>query len=182
MRTLYLDRLKEGLPEISLVFGALFSEAAAVCLTTMGHKPGVRLHVEGDYQAEFQLDWTQEIGKTEISVWKDLKEAAEYAATAIALLLVAELTDFSVFKRNNQNQVADFDMIKHTSSHRQPEVNVKGKLEISGILKETTNNTLHARVLLKARKIKTSGAHNHLPVFVVVVEFGVPKAKIIVTI
>jgi hypothetical protein len=175
MRILHLDILKTGLSDISPAFGALFAEAAAVCLTFSGHKSGVRLKIEGDFVEEYQLEWTQEIGQLEKTSWADMKEAVEYGATALALLLVNELTDFDSFKREDQFQGTDFELSQ--SKKVNPTIE-NAKLEISGILTETTENTLNIRVKLKERKIKKRGNLNQL-VYVIVVEFGTPKAKIV---
>ena len=177
MRTLYLDRLKEGLPEITPVFGAFLAEAAAVCLHQMGHRTGVRLKVDGDFETEFAVEWTQEISGREESSWRDLKEATEYGATAIAVLLMAELTGFSSFERNTQDEVMDYNLFLKRVQKGQlafPDAS----LEISGILHEGMNNTVQARVSLKKKKANKPGIKNKLPVYVVVVEFGVPKANI----
>jgi hypothetical protein len=172
MRVLHLDQLKNGIPDISPAFGTLFAEAAAVCLTLSGHKPGVQLVVEGDFKTNYQIDWTQEIGSLEIASWADLKEAVEYGATALAMLLMIELTKFDSFAREDQYQGTDFEMRQHKQTGE------LAKLEISGILTETDDNTLHIRIKTKERKIKKRGNLNHT-VYVVVVEFASPKAKII---
>ncbi len=141
----------------------------------MGHEPGTHLKVEGDFQAEFLLEWTQEIGDLEISSWKDLKEATEYGATALALLLMRELPGFDIFKRQDQNQVSDFEARKEIIPGKAP---LRAKLEVSGILKETPSNMVTARVSVKERNIKKRSNLN-LPVYIVVVEFGQPKAKLV---
>lgn len=176
MRTLNLDKLKGGLPDVSPAFGTLFAEAAAVCLTLVGYRSGVTLTVQGAFQATYIVEWTQEIGSLEKTSWGDLKEAVEYGATALAMLLMMELTQFDSFKREDQLEGIDFELSQHK---KQTPKDQNAKLEISGILKETPDNTVHIRVNMKERKIKKRGNLN-LQVYVVVVEFGTPKAKIII--
>jgi hypothetical protein len=177
MGTLDFDKLKAGLPEISSAFGALFAEAAAFCLTNLGHKPGVRLQVEGDVEAVFSVVWTELIGTFEISSWNDQKEAVEYGATAIAILLILELTGYNLFRREDQAQGTDYELRVQTDSGEKSQSPI-AKLEISGIMNENLGNTLAVRVSLKESKIKKRGNVN-LPVYIVVVEFGTPKAKLI---
>ena len=112
MRKLYIDKLKGKIAGISTTYGAFLSEAMIVCLTTAGHKSSVRLKVEGDFEAEFQLEWQQIIGAAELSSWRDLKEATEYAAMGLAILLLSTLTPYDVFQRNEQGEDADFTMQK----------------------------------------------------------------------
>jgi hypothetical protein len=175
MRTLFLDKLKDGLNNISPAFGTLFAEAAAVRLTLGGHKSGVILSIQGDFKEDFVLEWSQEIGQIEKNSWGDLKEAVEYGATAISMLLMLDLTTFDSFKREDQLEGTDFELRNQSKSSIKDE---KAKLEISGILKETQENKVNIRVKIKERKIKKRGNPNQ-QVYIVVVEFGTPKAKII---
>jgi hypothetical protein len=177
MRTLDLDKLKSGLPVISPTFGALYAEAAVVCLSKMGHKSGVTLNVSGDYHADFSLIWTQEIGILERKTWKDLREAAEYAATGIALLIMLELTSYTTFEREEQGQGSDFIMWQWNEEVKNY-LSDWASLEISGILEEKIGNSLSMRISKKAQQIAKTKFLNQ-PAFIAVVEFGKPKAKIV---
>lgn len=177
MRTLNLDKLQAGLPEVSPTFGALFAEAAAVCLTQMGHRSGVLLKVEGEFEADFLMEWTQEIGELEKKSWKDMREAAEYGATAIALLILTELTDFRTFEREEQGQGSDFIMWRWSSESANLPTEW-ASLEISGILAAHPGNSIAVRISKKTRQVvKTK--YLSQDVFIAVVEFGKPKAKIV---
>ncbi len=175
MRTLHLDTLKQGLPKISPAFGTFLAEAAAVCLTHMGHQSGVRLSVEGDFEAKFSLKWTQIIGEREKASWRDLREMTEYGATAISILLMSELASFDTFERANQGFGFDY-YLKNTVSPTA--VLKKAKLEISGILKEIPGNTIQIRISKKQIQVDKQTKIN-LPGFISVIEFGFPKAKIV---
>ncbi len=179
MRILDLDKLKEGLPGISPAFGSLFAEAAAVCLTTMGHVSGVRLKVIGDFEAEFAIVWTFEIGQPKKMGWGDSREAAEFGATALALLLISVLTNYHEFERKEQGDGYDFNMWKNVSENEvMKNIEERARLEISGIFKEAPGNSVQARIAIKKRQTTKSHGQN-LPLFIVVVEFKTPKAKII---
>jgi hypothetical protein len=107
---LHLDKLKGGIYGISRTYGAFLAEAIAVCLISAGHKSSVNIKVEGDFDAEFELEWQEEIGAAELSSWRDLKEATEYAAMGLAILLISVLTTYGMFQRNEQGEDADFTM------------------------------------------------------------------------
>ena len=51
-------------------------------------------------------------------------------------------------------------------------------LEVSGILTETKNNRLSSRVGIKRKQVELT-PFKHLPAYMIVVEFSVPKGKII---
>ncbi len=54
----------------------------------------------------------------------------------------------------------------------------KAKLEVSGIGKETPTNTVNQRIRVKLNQVQKS-ADKELPSYIIVVEFGSPKAKIV---
>ncbi len=176
---LHIDKLKGGISGISSTYGAFLAEAIAVCLAAAGHKPSVRLKVEGDFEAEFELEWEQKIGSAELSSWRDLKEATEYAAMGLAVLLISALTTYRVFQRNEQGEDADFTMQELSEPNSTPlEIVQKAYMEVSGILSESLTNTLNIRI-----SAKTKGLEKRMkpspPVFIAVVEFSIPKAKIV---
>lgn len=177
MRTLYLDKLNGGVAGISNAYGAFLAEAAAVCLDAVGHSSGIMLKVEGDLEAVFQVHWTQQIGANERSSWGDLKEATEYAAMGLAVLLLEALTEYDLFHRNEQDDEADFIVHKMHYSEKTFGTPNKVRLEVSGLLLETKTNTVNMRI---GTKKKGLGQKTDLgePVFVAIVEFGTPKAKI----
>lgn len=176
---LHLDKLKGGIPGISRTYGAFLAEAIAVCLTSAGHTSPVKLIVEGDFDAEFELEWQEVIGVAELSSWRDLKEATEYAAMGLAVLLVSALTIYGIFQRNEQGEDADFTMQEVSD----PNVALyyivqKAHLEVSGIFAESLTNTLNMRISTKTKGLEKRLIPS-LPVFIAVIEFSFPKAKIV---
>ena len=121
------------------------------------------------------MEWTQVIGDEERSSWNDLKEATEYGATAIALLVIETLLDYDYFERNFQLSSGDY-ILKKTPLQNTATQNAV--LEISGILEESTANRLEARLKLKEKQL-AKGKKQNIAGYVAVVEFGTPKAKII---
>ena len=179
VRKLHIDKLKGGISGISPTYGAFLAEAIAVCLDAAGHKSSIVLKVEGDFEAEFELEWQQKIGAAELSSWRDLKEATEYAAMGLAVLLLSALTFYGVFQRNEQGEDADFTMQKLSNpSVALIEIIDKAYLEVSGIFSESLTNTLNMRISTKTKGLEKRVKPSP-PVFVAVVEFSIPKAKIV---
>jgi hypothetical protein len=173
MNILQLDKLSGGIAGISNAYGAFLAEAAVMCLDALGHTPGVILKVEGDFEALFRLEWQQQIGVPERLSWGDLKEATEYAAMGIALLLLESLTEYSVFQRNDQSGVGDFTLTQNFYQS----IEQGALLEVSGIFAEIPNNTVSMRLLQK-KKNHTKRNRTKLPFFTAIVAFNVPKAII----
>jgi len=172
MRKLNLDDLKLGQPGISKIMATFLVEATVVCLVLNGHKSGVILTVTGDIEENFQLFWTDEVTLQKIRTWKDKNEATEYGASAIAILLIFVLDSLVIKERLPQNDIADYSLRTLQSEEQ------KGKLEVSGIWKETTTNTAKTRVKVKLNRLTKSSSVRNLPVYVIVTEFSSPKSKI----
>jgi hypothetical protein len=178
MKRLYLDELKEGLPGISKTVGAFLVEAAVVCLTAQNHKPGVLIRLSGNYEVTFELFWRDEMTEQIRKTWKDEKEAAEYGASAIAILVLLALTKFVISERGVQMGVADY--LLTTRENNANLSNLKSPsahLEVSGIWKEHPKNTINMRLNAKKKQVKQAIEAGET-VLIVVTEFGIPKAKI----
>jgi hypothetical protein len=176
---LHLDKLKGGISGISHAYGAFLAEAIVVCLSAAGHESSVKLKVEGDFDAEFELEWQEEIGTAELSSWRDLKEATEYAAMGLAVLLISALTIYAVFQRNEQGEDADFTMQEMNVPNIAKQGNFqKAHLEVSGIFAESLTNTVNMRISAKTKNLEKRVLPS-LPVFIAVIEFSIPKAKIV---
>lgn len=176
MKNLYLDNLKDGVPGITNAIGTFLAEAAGYCLDAQGHQSGVVLKVIGDFEADFSLHWTGVIDDKIKKAWADEKEATEYAATAIAILLVHELTDYFISKRLRQGDRADYFLEKRNISNKNTS---SALLEISGIFEEHARNTINARVRIKKENIDKIPNRN-LTAVIIVVAFNIAKAKIII--
>lgn len=178
MRVLNLDILKEGLPGITKAAGNFLYEAALVALAKKGHSAGVTLQVSGEIKVEIQLVWRQELSENEISTWKENRDAANFGAIGIALLLMNQVVGFSSFEIGTQGTGIDYWMSKEKpDAGALHMINKEARVEISGILSETPSNTLKMRVKLKKKQITASDGTG-LPGWVVAVEFGTPKTII----
>lgn len=179
MKTLDLDKFKTGIPVISKKIGAFLAEAAAICLHLNGYQSGVKLQVEGEVVDTLTIKWNDEVTNDVLNSWNDAKEATEFGATALAILLLLEYTNFTYFIRAFQGTGIDYWLGKGKySGEILPTGDRKGRLEISGILKASKGNTINMRVNQKKKQSKKTD-NTDLPVYIVVVEFSEPKAKII---
>lgn len=179
MKTLDLDILKEGLPGITARMGAFMSEAAVVALTLNGHKSGVILKIEGDFKEEYQIIWKEPLTDNVIHAWGNLRDVVSHASVALSLLLIQELTNFVFFEIGLINTGIDYWISTKTEPNEDmyfPER--EARLEISGIFTANNSNTINMRVNLKKKQAEQSD-ESGLPAYISVIEFSIPKAKIV---
>ncbi len=176
MKILNLDQLKDGTPGITKAIGAYVVQAAAYFLELMGHESGVTLEVSGLFEENFKLTWEEEIDEPVKRSWRDSHEATEYAAVCVAALLSESLLDLSIVERSYIGTRVDYILGK--AKQNEEGVTYKARMEVSGISKETASNTVNKRINVKLNQVKKSRDKN-LPAYVVVIEFGKPKAKIV---
>lgn len=172
MRKLNLNNLKEGIGGLTEAFGIFLAEAAMFCLEANNHEGRAILKVEGDFEENFEINWTDKLTEKVRNSWHDKKEATEYGATAIALLLLLELTDYESFKRTRGGT----DYIISKQQKEKSKFPVISYLEISGIWQETRSNTLTMRINLKKKQVKRTVLD--APAIIIITEFGNPKTKI----
>jgi len=176
-RKLNLDILKNKLPGITEGQGYFLWEAIILCLEANGHQSGVTLIVTGKFEEQFQIEWSGKITPEMRQSWGDVKEATEYGAMALAVLIILNLTNFVVSGRSRQGTSVDYFLVSaalSTTPFPEPEA----ALEVSGILKQRRGNTISMRINDKVKRLQQSGTKN-LPTYIVVTEFGQPKTKII---
>ncbi len=173
-----LNDLGKGLPAITPSWGAAMAEAAAVCLSSEGHAPGVYLSTQGTPAQNYVLTWgpTPNPGQANLS-WADTQEATEYGATALAVLLARAETGHTVVQRSRKGTGIDYWMGEENDG---PPFQHKARLEISGILhalgdQRAVRRAVAARVSQKVQQVWRSGTLP--PAHVVVVEFGTPLAE-----
>jgi hypothetical protein len=169
---LALDSLKRGFSHIPSEGGAMMAQAAVVCLDHEAHTSSVRLVVNGTFSATFSLSWTETVTEAKRRFWNDLEEATQQGAYAVAILLLRALTGYTVIERSRKG--TGFDWWLGTEDNL---FQGKARLEVSGILRGTTRR-INSRI--KARMGQTRQSDNlALTAYVVVVEFGTPRAKVV---
>jgi hypothetical protein len=132
----------------------------------------VPLAVDGSFTATLSLSWSEKVTEAKRRFWNDLEEAAQQGAYAVAILLIRALTGYTVIERSRKG--TGFDWWLGTDDNL---FQGKARLEVSGILRGTTRR-INSRI--KARMAQTSQSDNlALTAYVVVVEFGTPRAKVV---
>jgi hypothetical protein len=107
-----------------------------------------------------------------LDAWNDLEETTEYAAYGIAILLIMEITAFTVIRRSRKGTGFDYWLGKKDDLLFQD----AARLEVSGMLKAEAS-AITARVKQKVQQtVPTDGT---LPAYIVVVEFSNPVAHMV---
>ena len=172
-----LNDLSRGLPAITPSWGATLAEMAGVCLESQGHEQGAQLRIIGYTQNSYTLSWP-DINYQTLQTWRDLQEATQFGATAIAVLLGKVEVGYSVVERSVKGTGIDYWMGDESDG---PPFQHKARLEISGILRvDGDSRTVRRRVSARVReKLKqTDPSDGLIPAYVIVVEFGSPIAEV----
>lgn len=171
-KILDLKFLSHGsVPAISKAVGAMLAEAGGVCLEAEGHNPTADLTVTGNITGNFLLNWSP-IPRDVLRSWQDEQYTTEQGACAVAVLLADQELDYRVIRTSARGTGFDYWMGDADTELFQD----KARLEVSGIRQGTTGQ-IHQRVRQKLRQTKKSDSSG-LPVYVVVVEFGQPRAQV----
>ena len=175
-RNLDLAELHRGLPAITPAYGSALAEAAAICLTEQGHKPGVELRVTGDFSKQCCVVWPEVTAQMR-RCWNDLEYTTEQGAYALAFLLIGWLTDFTVIRRSRKGTGYDY-LLGYVDVEIDEDNYLEGmaRLEVSGI-RAGNSSLVKTRVKLKKEQVKPSDGL--LPAYVIVVEFSCPLAQVV---
>jgi hypothetical protein len=169
----------ESLEEIPVVTDAVgfYKRTCMVCFDSQGHQSGVELRVvHGKSNETCQIHWMGDVTDQLRRSHADLVEATQFAACAIAFLLIQALTELMPVTQATRGTTVDYYLAPQ--EHRDDILifNHTARLEVSGVLKETEGNTVDARVKVKKDRLKPDG---DLPTLITVVEFSQPWAKMV---
>lgn len=159
------------MPAVTPSFGTSLAEAGAVCLDNVGHPNCAELHVKGLHKTKFKLLWPEVTAQMK-NCYNDLQASTEHGAYGIALLLMKQLTDFTVIQRSRKGPGFDYWLGKDGSSLFQD----KARLEVSGILKGPSK--VPSRVKQKLAQVTPSDGI--FPAYVVVIEFSTPLSQVVI--
>ena len=165
-----LNDLSAGMPGLTPALGTAMAEAGAVCLEHNGHTRGAQITVRGNIQNVHTLDWpavTSQMRRT----WADLREATETGAEGIAILLIKQVTDYTVIERAAIGTQIDR-WLGHEADA--PYFQRKARLENTGILRGDDGQI---RQRLREKLERLAGG-SQLPAYVVVIEFSRPVAEV----
>ena len=183
--TLDLNALhNQDRPGLTKTIGSFFSECAAVCLDYNGHVFPVILRLTGSYITQWHLVGPAVTNQMR-RAYGDLQEATEYGASGIALLIVESCEGLTVLSRSPKDGGGfDYYLTPVEQAPDTTEDNFLGvataRLEVSGILGGTPEDTQY-RINARIRRLEQSAGENSeariLPVWIVVVEFSAPGAR-----
>lgn len=172
--TLDLMDLAKERPRLTVARGVGFAEAAAVCLETNQHRPGVIMPVDGTAQDEFEVRW-QSVEEAARSSWADLQEATEHGAYGVALLLVERLLGLTVVERSFKHTGFDYWLAPLASGGFL--FQNRTKLEVSGIAEG--ESTIAERIRRKQAQVAKFDPNGTVPAYVAVIDFRHPAASLV---
>lgn len=174
MIELNLDTIGENIQGISFPFGVYMAECAAVCFDSQGHKSGVELPIfEGENTILRKVKWVIEINDSMMHSHFDEKRTTDFGAMGVSILLALNLTNYNHFSTSETNNGYDFWLTKKGDNTDF----ISAKLEISGIRKETKQNSVKARLKTKEQQILKSNRSSIC--YVSIIEFSKPEVKFI---
>lgn len=169
--TLDLEELRNGIMGLTPEFGSFCLQACTVCLENSNHTTGVSTNLTGNNPNRLTLNWNSAVNTQVKRNWTDNEEATEYGATAIAILLVKYLSNYECIERSSKGLGFDYWLGEEDTLEI---FQRKARLEISGILKESSTNTVENRTKIKENQTKKSSFLN-MTAHICVMEFSNPK-------
>lgn len=166
-----LRSLESGHPGLTPAAGRSLVEAAAVCLEDQGHPLTAPLNLTGKTTGTPMIE-RPEVDEQMRRTWHDDQEATEKGACAVAIVLVQQMEGWAVIQRSRKGTGFDYWLGLVDDSLFES----KTRLEVSGI-RNGTESSVAQRVREKEAQI--SSVPSHLPGLIVVVEFGVPQARVV---
>ena len=174
------DLSLESLEQVPVVrrTAPFYQEKCMVCLDSQGHRSGVTLSVRfKSSSTAFRICWSGQVTEQMSLSHADLQEAVEFAACAITFLLVPELTELTTIRQAVKGTTVDYYLAPKDRDDLLI-FNDAARLEISGILVESENNSVESRIKGKLKRLKPDpgGAFSTL---ISVVEFSQPWSKVV---
>ena len=161
----------EGLPGVTTALFRVFIEAARVVLSDVNHRTGTMLAVQGEESLRYRLKFRPPT-QQQIRSHADPNVATEWAACAIAFLIVPRITSCTVIRRSYTGTAIDYWLGPGTK----PFFQETARLEVSGI-RRGTDSQLRSRISEKLRRAEK--IQNPLPLYVSVTEFGEPRSHLV---
>lgn len=176
IRKVTLESLSDRIPVIPGEAVGFYKQNCMVCFHLQSHKSGVILQAIYKGKATlFEVEWTGDVTDQILGAYRELTRATDFAACALALILVRELTEFTAIEQSCLGTTIDY----HLALQREENdliFNRCARLEVSGILSENEGNTVDDRIRQKAKRLKPEG---NLPDLIAVVEFSKPWSKMV---
>ncbi len=173
MEFLELENLSQIQKTFSVSHCDFLIENCIVALENNNHNSGCMLTVSGDQKTEISLKWKRTFKK---GGYKEARKIIEHAAEVLSFVLSAKLTDYTVIEEALIGTGIDYWLgYEETDVNYNPKNFIRARLEVSGINKESSKNTIANRVKIKMEQTVPSDGYK-LPAYISIVEFGTPKA------
>lgn len=181
-RHIMLDDLEAMAPGIHESHAALMKASCTAALLMHNHVSNVTMPtVFPDEECMVTVRWTGGVTKDDLYKFSDRSKRIDFAAQAIALLIVPEMTQYNAIYQSATGDGIDYYLARDGSD---PDLifNDTARLEISGIDVESPSNTIQKRVNEKTNRLKRIAAGGPtIPedtrTFICVVEFSRPQVR-----
>ena len=174
---LNLDNI-QTLVQIAEGKAKLLKECCIWALWFCNHSNGVKIELREDSSTSlYIIGWSDEgLDAEAITRSYNPDDAAEFGAEAIALLISVERTEYDAVERSIKTTGIDY-WLGFKNRHPNEPFHRASRLEISGIMKENKNNRVSTRE--KKKLTQTEPTDGTFPVYVIVVEFSQPYARMV---
>lgn len=174
-----LDSLNNGIPAVSEGKAKMLKETCIWCLNSCKHQNGVALTAQNNKNTEIlPICWNEKsIDRDAIDRAYNKEDAIEFGAEALSFILVRECTKYTAIRRSATGTGIDYWLGKKRRAGNKIFSSADARLEISGILKQTTSNSVKRRV--KEKLEQTTPTDKSFPVFISIIEFGQPQAEMV---
>lgn len=165
-----ISNLIKGIDESQCI---AYGKRCSVALESMNHNSETPIGVQGEIDEVFNIKWQVQENK---AGFREPKKNVELGAVALSFLLLNQATGFNCFYEAFQGEGVDY-WISYPESHEEyDEFNfMNARLEISGIGKESSTNTIEKRATEKEQQSKISDG-SATDAYISIIEFGTPKA------
>ncbi|MDR0866054.1 MAG: hypothetical protein LBO74_14135 [Candidatus Symbiothrix sp.] len=170
-KSINLTDIKRGFPGISLTACNNYYEACMVCLHRNQHKSKIKFELKGDIDDKITLNWENYFDDQIDRTWQDQIYCTDHGAVCLSVLLVKKYTNYTIIQRARIGTGFDYWLGKENEVLFQS----SARLEISGIFKESEQNSVNRRFNIKRRQTDKSD-NLRLPVYISIIEFSTPKA------
>lgn len=171
MATIKVEEIKNGMPGITTAIGEYLYENILIGMHLSNHSSGVTLTITGLIEEMCTLSWDGICTSQMLRAYADHHNVTEEAAVGLSLLLTREFTDYTIVERSWTGTGIDYWL----GYKDDPLFTRAARLEISGIMVETTSNNITTRLKVKEQQIQKSD-YTSLPAYISIVELGTPKA------
>lgn len=156
------------------------AEACATSFIEAGHSSGVCLKVDAEEDRHVvQVVWARSVGERQKKAHRDQKRRTDDASVALALGVVHTLMGYSGVEKSETRDRVDY-YLSDNSSDDHLIFNHGPRLEVSGIFKPTSQNSLVRRARAKVKRLSQTGGPGYDGnTLVFVVEFASPSSILV---